>query len=187
LVRTTSIRATSIDGLILIERRLHADDRGTLDRLFDDEEISRLLPGFRASQVNHSVTTRRGTVRGMHYQTPPNADAKVVICLRGRVFDVAVDVRYGSETFLQWHAEVLEPGKNRSVVIPEGFAHGFQALTDECELLYVHGVPYHAEAEAGLRPNDPALEIGWPEPPLLMSKRDMTHPLVTADWQGVRG
>ena len=187
MARTTSVQATPIDGLTLIERRPHADDRGTLDRLFDDDEIGRLLPGFRTSQVNHSVTRRRGTVRGMHYQTPPNADAKVVTCLRGRVFDVAVDVRHGSKTFLQWHAEVLEPGKNRSFVIPEGFAHGFQALTDECELLYVHGAPYCAEAEAGLRPDDPALEIDWPEPPILMSQRDMTHPLVATDWQGVRG
>ena len=162
MARGTTVRATSIDGLTLIERRPHVDDRGTLDRLFDDDEIGRLLPGFRTFQVNHSVTRGRGTVRGMHYQTPPNADAKVITCLRGRVFDVAVDVRHGSETFLQWHAEVLEPEKSRSFVIPEGFAHGFQVLTDECELLYMHGAPYCAEAEAGLRPDDPALEIDWP-------------------------
>ena len=128
MARGATVRATSIDGLTLIERRPHVDDRGTLDRLFDDDEIGRLLPGFRTFQVNHSVTRGRGTVRGMHYQTPPNADAKVITCLRGRVFDVAVDVRHGSETFLQWHAEVLEPEKSRSFVIPEGFAHGFQVL-----------------------------------------------------------
>jgi len=176
LARAASVRATTIDGLTLIERRPYADDRGALDRLFDDDEIGRLLPGFRTSQVNHSVTRRRGTVRGMHYQTPPNADAKVITCLRGRVFDVAVDVRHGSETFLRWHAEVLEPGKYRSFVIPEGFAHGYYVLSEIAEVYYKCSNIYYPEYEKGIIWNDSNIKIKWPANNPQLSDKDNSLP-----------
>lgn len=185
MARMERIRTTEIDGLAVVERRPYEDGRGTLDRLFEVELTERLLPGFRVAQVNHTVTRHSGTVRGMHYQLPPYADEKIVTCLRGRVFDVAVDVRRGSATFLQWHGEVLEPAKPRSLLLPAGFAHGFQALADDSEVLYVHGASYRPGAEAGLRPDDPALGINWPTPPILVSERDSDHPLIVDGWDGV--
>jgi dTDP-4-dehydrorhamnose 3,5-epimerase len=179
------IRTPPLDGLVVIDRRPFQDDRGTLDRLFDFELISSLLPGFRVMQVNHTVTRHPRSVRGMHYQLPPYEDTKIVTCLRGRVFDVVVDVRHDSSTFLCWHGEYLEAGNTRSCLIPAGFAHGFQALEDDCELLYVHGESYRPEAEAGIRPDDPLLSIEWPEQPMRMSTRDAAHPLLTDDWTGI--
>ena len=185
MARVVRILTTPIDGLTVVERRPHEDERGTLDRLFDSDLIDRLLPDFRVKQVNHTMTRWRGTVRGMHYQLPPYSDEKIVTCLRGRVFDVAVDVRRGSPTFLRWHGEVLQPGERRSLLLPAGLAHGFQALADNSELIYVHGAGYRPGAEAGLRPDDPAVGIDWPEPLRLMSERDATHPPVADCWEGV--
>ena len=96
------------------------------------------------------MTASRGTVRGMHFQHPPHAETKFVSCLRGEVFDVAVDLRNGSPTFLHWHAEILSADNHRTLVIPEGFAHGFQTLSDDCEMLYFHTAAYNPEAEGGL-------------------------------------
>jgi len=135
--------------------------------------------------VNYSVTIGQGTVRGLHYQGPPRADAKIVTCLRGRVFDVAVDVRRDSPTFLAWHAVELSEDEGISVVLPSGFAHGFQLLGDACELLYVHGESYCEEAEGGLNPEDPVLSIPWPEAISRMSNRDRDRPMLESNWLGV--
>lgn len=110
---------------------------------------------------------------------------KLVTCLRGEVFDVAVDLRRGSPTFLQWHGERLSSENNRALLIPEGFAHGFQALTDAVELLYCHSTPYQPHAEAGLHPNDPRLSIAWPQEIADLSPRDGGHPVLTPDFRGV--
>lgn len=179
------IHMTPINGLLVLERTRHQDDRGSLDRIFDLEAAGDYLHEPVVAQVNHSVTSQRGTVRGMHYQCPPHPEFKIVTCLKGKVFDVAVDVRKGSPTFLQWHGEVLTHGGGRSIVLPPGLAHGFQALDDNCELIYIHGGPYRPEAEAGLRPDDPAIGIGWPEPVAMVSDRDSMHPLVSENWSGV--
>jgi dTDP-4-dehydrorhamnose 3,5-epimerase len=96
------------------------------------------------------MTLRRGTVRGLHFQRPPHAEAKLVTCLHGQVFDVAVDLRAGSPTFLQWHAEELTESNGRSLLIPEGFAHGFQTLSEHCELLYVHSATFVPSSEGGI-------------------------------------
>ena len=179
------IRMTPIDGLLVLERTQHKDDRGSLDRLFDLEAAGDYLHEPVVAQVNHSVTSQSGTVRGMHFQRPPHLEFKIITCLKGRVFDVAVDVRMGSPTFLQWHGEVLAHGDGRSLALTPGLAHGFQALDDDCELIYVHGGPYRPEAEAGLRPDDPAVGIIWPEPVVMVSDRDSMHPLVGENWSGV--
>jgi dTDP-4-dehydrorhamnose 3,5-epimerase len=110
---------------------------------------------------------------------------KLVTCIRGEVWDVAVDVRAGSPTFLQWHAERLSPENGRALLLPEGFAHGFQALTDEAELLYCHSAPYVPGAEGGLNPRDPRLEIAWPLAITDMSARDAQHPLLDANFAGL--
>lgn len=122
----------------------------------------------------------------MHLQQSPHAEMKLVICLRGAVWDVAVDVRKGSPTLLHWHAETLSAENMRAVLIPEGFAHGFQALSDDCELLYLHSAPYVAEAEYGLNPLDPALAISWPQAITEISDRDGKHPPVVADFKGLQ-
>ena len=106
-------------------------------------------------QINHTLTGRRGTVRGMHYQRPPHAETKFISCLRGEVFDVAVDLRHDSPTFLRWHAEVLSAENHRTLVVPEGFAHGFQTLAEDCELLYLHTAAFAADSEGALNANDP--------------------------------
>jgi dTDP-4-dehydrorhamnose 3,5-epimerase len=137
-------------------------------------------------QINHSRTTATGAVRGLHYQCPPHAEMKLVRCLRGAVWDVAVDLRWNSPTFLRWHAEELTQTNTRMMVIPEGFAHGFQVLKPESELLYLHTSFYTAGAEGGLRHDDPILKISWPLSVTDLSPRDASHPLIDPNFSGIR-
>jgi dTDP-4-dehydrorhamnose 3,5-epimerase len=176
---------TPLPGLKLIQRKPIHDSRGYLDRVFCSQEMDALIPNKSIAQINHTLTVKRGAVRGMHYQQPPHAEIKFVSCLRGEVFDVAVDLRQGSQTFLRWHAEVLNPQSHRTLLLPEGFAHGFQALTDDCELLYFHTAAYVPEAERGLNALDPMLSVAWPHAIAEMSPRDAAHPMLTADFRGV--
>jgi dTDP-4-dehydrorhamnose 3,5-epimerase len=179
------ITPTPLDGLLRIERIRHTDARGFFSRLFCADELA--VCGFDTpvAQVNHSVTRHRGSVRGMHFQYPPHGEAKFVTCLRGEAFDVAVDLRRGSPTYLQWHAERLSESNARSLLIPRGFAHGFQALSNDCELLYLHSMPYVAEAEGGLNPRDDAVGIRWPLPIADISDRDAKRPAVLAGFSGL--
>jgi dTDP-4-dehydrorhamnose 3,5-epimerase len=170
-----AIHQTPIAGLAVLERRTMGDARGMLERLYCAEELSDLLGGV-AAQVNRTVTAAAGTVRGMHFQQPPHAEDKVIACIRGEVFDVAVDLRCGSPTFLRWHGEVLSPGNRRSMLVPRGFAHGFQALADGSEMIYVHTAPFRPDAEGGLDALDPRLGIDWPLEVRERSARDATHP-----------
>lgn len=176
---------TPIQGLKLIQRKPIGDHRGYLERLFCAEELQSLIPGRGIVQINHTLTAKRGTVRGLHFQYPPHAEIKIVSCLHGEVFDVAVDLRQGSPTFLHWHAEILSANNHRSLLIPEGFAHGFQTLSEDCELLYFHTDAYHPSAEGGLNAQDPRLEILWPAAVTELSPRDATHPLLTEGFVGV--
>lgn len=171
------ILATPLAGLKIVQRRRIEDDRGYLSRMFCAEEFDGL--GLdNPVQINRTLTRRQGTIRGMHFQYPPHAEVKLVSCLKGRVFDVAVDLRRDSLTFLRWHAEELSEENQRSLLIPAGFAHGFQALCDDCELLYLHSNFYTPEAEGGLNPLDPRLAIAWPLPAGHMSERDRAHPFI---------
>lgn len=176
---------TGMDGLRVLHRRPFTDGRGSLDRLFDVDAVQAEVPGFSVSQVNHTVTRGRGTVRGMHFQYPPAGDVKLVTCLQGRVVDVVVDVRHGSATFLEHVAVELDAGESVSLLIPEGCAHGFQALADHCEMLYVHGGRYVPESEGGLSPLDARLAIEWPLEVVNLSDRDRSHLPVTDEWAGV--
>jgi dTDP-4-dehydrorhamnose 3,5-epimerase len=179
------IRETPLPGLMLIKRQPIGDSRGHLDRLFCAHDLQELIPGKGIAQVNCTLTARRGTVRGLHAQRPPHAETKFVACLRGEVFDAAVDIRRGSPTFLRWHAEILRAGDHTTMLIPEGFAHGFQTLTDDCELLYLHTAAYHPAAECCLNARDPRLGIRWPGAIAELSPRDAGHPLLAADFSGV--
>jgi len=174
-----------LSGLRILQRKLIGDSRGYLERLFCSDELQALVPGKHIAQINHTLTASRGTVRGLHFQHPPHAETKFVSCLRGEVFDVAVDLRHNSPTFLHWHAELLSADNHKTLVIPEGFAHGFQTLTDDCEMLYFHTAAYQPGAEGGLNARDPRLAIQWPLPVAGLSPRDAAHPLLGDDFTGV--
>lgn len=173
-------------GLKKVQRRLHADERGVFARLFCAEELA--PAGWRGpiAQINHSLTRTRGTVRGLHYQRAPHAETKLVSCVRGEVWDVAVDLRAGSPTFLRWHAEPLSAGEGTALLIPAGFAHGFQLLSDEAELVYCHSAAYAPPVEAGLHVRDVRLAITWPLPVQGLSARDAGFDLLMPDFKGVK-
>lgn len=176
---------TSLAGVFVIERQIHTDHRGFLSRLFCAEALRPAGWVAPIAQVNHTFTAAGGTVRGLHFQYPPHAEMKLVTCVRGAVWDVAVDIRRGSPTFLRWHAERLSRDNERALLIPEGCAHGFQTLEDNCELLYCHSAAYERDADGGLRHDDPAVAIRWPAAVTHISDRDRSHPLVGSDFQGL--
>lgn len=176
---------TPLSGLRILQRKPIGDGRGYLERLFCAEELQALVPGKHIAQINHTLTSNRGTVRGLHFQRPPHAETKFVSCLRGEVFDVAVDLRDNSPTFLRWHAEVLSADNHKTLVIPEGFAHGFQTLADDCEMLYFHTAAYQPGAEGGLNVQDPQLAIRWPLPVVGLSPRDNSHSMIEDHVQGI--
>lgn len=176
---------TLIPGLKLLQRKPIGDSRGYLERMFCAQELDSLLPSGRLMQINHTHTSRRGTVRGLHFQSTPHEEAKFVSCLQGEVFDVAVDVRRGSPTFLRWHGEILSGTNHKTLFIPEGFAHGFQTLTEDCSMLYFHTAAYAPEAEGGFNAEDPALDIRWPAEITDRSARDMAHAFISTEFTGI--
>lgn len=178
-------RLAPLGDLYVAKRKATKDQRGSFSRLFCTEEFNSAGLSKPILQINHSLTKRRGTVRGLHFQHPPYAEYKIVTCLRGEVYDVAVDIRRGSPTFLKWHGEILTRENGKSLLIPEGFAHGFQTLTDECELLYLHTAPYKHDKEEALNVSDPRIGILWPLPIGNLSERDRSHPFVGDDFEGI--
>jgi dTDP-4-dehydrorhamnose 3,5-epimerase len=180
-----TIRDTPIADLKLVERQQLGDSRGFLSRLFCADELA--VAGWHKPiiQINQTFTQKQGTMRGMHFQRPPHAEMKLVTCLRGAVWDVAVDLRAGSPTFMQWHAEELSAANHRALLIPDGFAHGFQSLSGDCERIYLHSEAYAPEAEAGLNPQDPMLSISWPLAISELSARDAQYPMLDHQFKGV--
>lgn len=176
---------TPLGGLTLIQRKPIADTRGFLARLFCAEQFRAAGWTKPVAQINHTLTRKRGAVRGLHFQRPPYAESKLVTCFKGKIFDVAVDMRHNSPTFLQLHCEILSAENDRSLLIPEGFAHGFQALTEDCELMYLHTEPFNSEAEGGLNVADPKLAVAWPLPITDLSDRDRAHPFIGAGFEGI--
>lgn len=172
-------------GLMRVERLRVGDHRGFLSRLYCADEFAAAGVALSIAQINHTQTRTRGAVRGMHFQWPPHAEAKLVSCVRGQVFDVAVDLRAGSPTFLHWHGESLSEENGRALLIPPGFAHGFQTCSDDCELVYLHSAPYRPESEGAAHALDPRLAIAWPLPITEMSARDRAHPFLPADYTGI--
>ena len=185
-MRRFIIEQTLIAGLQVIQRQPIGDERGYLERMFCSEELQSIIGARQIVQINHTKTAKTGTVRGMHFQHPPHAEMKLVSCFRGEVFDVVVDLREDSTTFLKWHAEILSEGNHKTFAIPEGFAHGFQTLSDDCELLYFHTAAYQPEAEAGLNALDDRLSIKWPLPIAERSMRDQWHPELADDFAGMK-
>lgn len=179
------IQNTPLSGLQLLARRPLGDERGYLERMYCSRELAALVGGNSIAQVNHTWTRKTGTIRGLHYQSAPHAEIKFVTCLRGAVFDVAVDVRRDSPSMLRWHAQVLSAENHHTLVIPQGFAHGFQTLTDDCEMLYLHTAAYEPAAECAINALDPRLAIAWPLPVSERSARDASHPMLNADFSGI--
>lgn len=174
---------TRIAGAFEVRHDVGADTRGRFKRQYCEREFAAAGLNTRWVQVNHSVTLGAGSVRGMHFQRPPAAEAKLVSCPVGHAFDVAVDLRHGSDTFLKWVA--VEVDGSTSFYIPEGCAHGFQALSDEVHLIYLHSAFHAPEAEGGVRFDDPAIGIDWPLPAANLSDRDRSFASIDSSFEGV--
>lgn len=179
------VSETALPGVHLLERKAHSDERGWFERMYCTTDLADVLGPRSIVQVNRSLTQSKGTVRGLHYQLQPSAEAKLVSCLHGAIFDVAVDVRRNSPTFLRWHAELLSAENRRSLFVPEGFAHGFQAVGDNCEVLYFATAAYNPNAERGLHPLDPRVAIAWPLAVEHLSERDASNPALAPDFDGI--
>ena len=177
---------TPLSGVKRVQRKPIEDARGFFARFYCADEFRAAGLDQPIAQINHTLTRSKGAVRGLHFQRPPHAETKLVSCMAGAVFDVAVDLRADSPTFLHWHGEILSAENRRSLLIPVGCAHGFQTLTEDCELLYLHTAPFHPEAEGALNAADPALTIAWPLPISEQSERDRSHPFIDSLFAGIR-
>lgn len=176
---------TPLSGLVIVQRKAIEDERGFLSRFYCGNEFREAGIDRQIAQINHTLTRKKGAVRGLHFQYPPHAETKMVSCLKGEILDVAVDLRRDSPTFLHWHGEILSATNRKSLLIPEGFAHGFQTLTEDCELIYLHTAFYQPEAEGAINIADPRLGITWPLPVSELSARDCGHEFINENFQGI--
>ena len=179
-----NIKNTNFEGLFIIEPNIFEDNRGSFSRIFCENELSSVLD-FNIKQINHSVTSKSGTIRGLHFQYEPNSEIKMIKCVKGSVFDVVVDIRRNSETFLKVFSIELSELNNKIIFIPKGFAHGFQALEDNTELIYLHSSLYKPSNEGALNPMDRILDITWPEDISNISEKDRNHPFITDKFKGI--
>lgn len=163
---------THIEGVQTVTRLRRSDHRGFLERIFEPQMLGDHLMGRKVVQVNHTQTADRGTVRGIHLQLAPAQETKIIQCLSGSVFDVAVDLRPDSPTFLDWFGCVLSPSNATALIIPEGVGHAVQALERDSHLIYLHTAPYVPEAEGVLNPLSGRVGIDWPLRPINLSLRD---------------
>jgi dTDP-4-dehydrorhamnose 3,5-epimerase len=176
---------TPLPGSFEIQITPVKDERGWFARTYCANEFKKIGHSGEWVQMNHSHTSMKGTVRGMHYQLPPFKEIKLVRCIRGSVYDVIVDIRRGSPTFLTWHGIVLSEEKMNMLYIPAGFAHGFQTLSDNCELIYQHSEFYTPQSEGGIKFNDPLLKLTWPLDVTTLSNRDLNHPYLDENFKGI--
>ena len=179
-----NIKNTNFEGLFIIEPNIFEDNRGSFSRIFCENELSSVLD-FNIKQINHSVTSKSGTIRGLHFQYEPNSEIKMIKCVKGSVFDVVVDIRRNSETFLKVFSIELSELNNKIIFIPKGFAHGFQALEDNTDLIYLHSSLYKPSNEGALNPVDRILDITWPEDISNISEKDRNHPFITDKFKGI--
>lgn len=172
------IKTSPLEGVFLVETAVFEDQRGFFLRLFCAEKLKMVIGSRQIQQINHSGTHKVGTVRGLHLQNAPFAEMKLIRCIKGCIWDVAVDLRESSETFLKWYGVELTPANRRMLIIPEGCAHGFQVLEKDSEVLYLHTAPYIVSSERGVHPNDPLLAINWPLEISELSVRDANLPFI---------
>lgn len=172
-------------GLFLLEKKSIEDDRGFFQRIFCPDELKDFWGNRKIYQVNRSFTKNVGAFRGFHYQNPPASEMKFIQCVSGGVLDFAIDLRTGSKTFLEIFSYELSAENNLCVVIPEGFAHGFQVLKENSELIYFHSAPYRKELEDGLSYLDPTLKINLPLPVKEVSLRDQNFKFLDKNFKGL--
>jgi dTDP-4-dehydrorhamnose 3,5-epimerase len=177
---------TEIDGVFSIRTEPKRDERGFFERRFCAREIKRAGIHFDLAQINHSGSVKTGTVRGLHYQIPPMCEAKIVQCIKGKIFDVAVDLRENSPTFLWWHGEELDAETGNALLVPHGCAHGFQSLDDHVEVLYFSDQYYTQVYERTLNALDPRINVQWPLPLTLISDKDRDAPCINNEFEPVR-
>jgi dTDP-4-dehydrorhamnose 3,5-epimerase len=180
-----NISSSPLDGLKIIQTTARIDERGSFERIFCTSELESVIGPRNIAQINHTITVEIGTVRGIHFQHSPHAEMKLIRCIKGRVWDVAVDLRKNSPTFLQWYGCELSSDNKKMIVIPEGFGHGFQSLEPDSELLYLHTAHFTPSAEGGLRFNDPRLSIAWPLEVSKISERDSEHAFINDNFHGI--
>ena len=168
-------KETALKGAYLITPEPHEDERGFFARTFCEERLKAAGIFFHIAQINLSMNKKKGTLRGMHYQSKPFEEAKIVQCMQGALYDVILDLRADSASFKKWCAVALSQGNRRLLYIPEGFAHGFQSLEDDTEVLYLMSKPYHPEAASGFSWHDPAFGIEWPLENPILSEKDKSY------------
>ena len=183
--RKLKFTEVELKGVFIIEPKSFVDERGSFDRLFCASEFGENGLNTKLVQINHSKSLAKGTIRGLHYQMPPNAETKVIKCIKGNIFDVIVDVRKDSSTFLKWFCLELSQENKKMLYVPEGFAHGFQALDNEVEVIYFTTRFYSPEDERGIRYNDPKVEIKWKLDTIVVSNKDANIPLLDNNFEGM--
>ncbi|MFY8127766.1 MAG: dTDP-4-dehydrorhamnose 3,5-epimerase [Chitinophagaceae bacterium] len=176
---------TILKGSYVIDLNPFEDERGWFARTYCEQEFKKIGHLKKWVQLNHSFTKLKGSIRGMHYQLPPFSEIKLVRCIAGAVYDVIVDIRKNSPTFLNWFGVELSASNKKMIYIPEGFAHGFQTLSNDAELIYHHSEFYTPGVEGGLKFDDPNLKIEWPLDITNISERDKQHQLINEDFKGV--
>lgn len=176
---------TPLEGSYLVSLKPFKDNRGWFARFYDKEAFRQIGHDKEWVQLNHSATIEKATLRGMHFQLPPFQEIKMVRCITGAIFDVMVDLRKDSNTFLQWFGTELSEENQHMLYIPAGFAHGFQTLTDNCQLIYHHTEMYTPKAESGIRFDDPAINIQWPLPVKTISEKDAQYAYIDAHFKGI--
>jgi dTDP-4-dehydrorhamnose 3,5-epimerase len=176
---------TALKGSYVIGLTPKGDSRGWFVRTYCKKEFATIGHDKEWVQMNHSYSAEKGTVRGLHFQLSEHKEIKLVRCIAGAVYDVIVDIRKGSPSFLQWIGVELSAANKKMMYIPEGFAHGFQTLTNDAELLYHHSNYYSPAHELGLRYNDEQIKITWPLSPTVISERDQNHKLIDHHFRGI--
>jgi dTDP-4-dehydrorhamnose 3,5-epimerase len=176
---------TTLDSSFLISPEPFKDHRGFFNRVYCQNEFSRFGLNKPIVQINHSMTVQKGSIRGMHYQLPPFSETKIVKCIKGRIFDVIIDLRKDSPTFLQWFGAELSSNNMQMLIVPDGFAHGFQSLDDNVEIIYMVTQFYNKASEKGIRYNDPNIGIKWPLEVTDLSDKDKNHPDIKNSFDGI--
>ena len=177
---------TDLKDAFIIELEYFGDNRGKFARTFCKKEYQQINHHKEFVQFNFSQNTYKGALRGMHYQVSPSCEIKLVRCIKGKIYDVIIDIREGSPTFLKHIGVELSEENDRMIYIPEGFAHGFQTLTNNCQLIYHHTGYYSPSDERGIRFNDPLIGIQWPIEITEMSEKDKNHKYLDTNFKGIK-
>jgi len=182
---STQVPNGTIPGISIIEFPQHKDNRGTFQKVFSQFVFDGAGQEFFTKQVNYSKNPEVGILRGLHYQASDELEKKIIHCVQGGIFDVIVDVRKGSPTFLQWESYEMEGGQSKVITVPAGCAHGFQTTKSDTIILYLHTAEYAEDKQFGLNALDPKLGINWPTIPAKRSATDEARPFIQTFWEGV--